>query len=55
MTLEHVAIWTNRIELLKNYNETYFGGLSNKNMSMRQKASAVIFFPFGVAPFQWEK
>lgn len=26
MTLEHVAIWTNRLEELKAFYETYFGG-----------------------------
>jgi lactoylglutathione lyase len=29
MTLEHVAIWTNDLERLKNYYETYFGAKSN--------------------------
>ena len=29
MTLEHVAIWTNDLEALKNYYIKYFGGVSN--------------------------
>ncbi|MBL7742808.1 MAG: VOC family protein [Chitinophagaceae bacterium] len=29
MTLEHVAIWTSKIELLKEYYMTYFGGVPN--------------------------
>lgn len=29
MTLEHVAIWTDRLELLKNYYVKYFGGIPN--------------------------
>jgi lactoylglutathione lyase len=30
MILEHVAIWTNDLERLKNYYKTYFGGKSNE-------------------------
>ena len=29
MVLEHVAIWTNQLEVLRNYYETYYGGKSN--------------------------
>jgi len=29
MTLEHVAIWTNDLEVLREYYTKYFGGLSN--------------------------
>ena len=29
MTLEHVAIWTDNLEELKNYYEKYFGGTPN--------------------------
>ena len=29
MTLEHVAIWTDRLEDLKKYYSTYFGGIPN--------------------------
>ena len=29
MTLEHVAIWTNKLEELKDYYTKYFGGISN--------------------------
>jgi lactoylglutathione lyase len=29
MTLEHVAIWTNRLEQLKDYYVKYFGGIPN--------------------------
>ena len=29
MKLEHVAIWTNQLENLKNYYETYFEGVAN--------------------------
>lgn len=29
MILEHVAIWTNQLEILKNYYEKYFGGKAN--------------------------
>lgn len=29
MTLEHVAIWTNQLEELKTFYQTYFGGVPN--------------------------
>ncbi len=29
MTLEHIAIWTNQLEALKTYYQTYFGGVPN--------------------------
>ena len=30
MKLEHIAIWTNQLESLKSYYETYFNGQSNE-------------------------
>ena len=30
MKLEHVAIWTNNLEKLKDYYQKYFGGVSNR-------------------------
>lgn len=30
MILEHIAIWTNQLEALKDYYTTYFGGKSNE-------------------------
>lgn len=33
MTLEHVAIWTNRLEDLKTFYQMYFGGIPNDKYS----------------------
>jgi len=33
MTLEHAAIWTNKLEALKDYYVKYFNGLANKKYS----------------------
>lgn len=30
MTIDHIAIWTNQLEYLKTYYQTYFGGVPNE-------------------------
>lgn len=47
MTLEHVAIWTNQLEELRNYYEKYFGGKSNAKYSNVQKNFQSYFLTFG--------
>ena len=47
MTLEHVAIWTNRLEQLKEYYVKYFGGLSNQKYTNERKAFSSYFLTFG--------
>lgn len=46
MTLEHVAIWTNQLEELKNYYEKYFGGRSNAKYLNVQKGFQSYFLSF---------
>ena len=46
MTLEHVAIWTNRLEQLKNYYVHYFGGVANQKYRNEQKQFESYFITF---------
>lgn len=46
MILEHVAIWTNQLEELKNYYEKYFGGKSNAKYVNHQKNFQSYFLSF---------
>lgn len=46
MTLEHVAIWTNQIEQLRNYYQTYFGGVSNEKYTNEAKGFCSYFLSF---------
>ena len=49
MTLEHVAIWTNQLERLKEYYEKYFQGTSNNKYTNSKKDfhSYFLSFAFG--------
>ena len=47
MTLEHVAIWTNQLEVLKAYYETYFGGVSNELYINKANSFRSYFLSFG--------
>lgn len=46
MKLEHVAIWTNQLEVLKDYYVTYFGGVSNDMYVNEAKAFRSYFIRF---------
>jgi len=46
MTLEHVAIWTNQLEVLKEYYIKYFGGISNDKYSNRSTGFNSYFLSF---------
>ena len=46
MTLEHVAIWTDDIERLKNFYCEYFGGISNKRYVNESKKFQSYFITF---------
>jgi lactoylglutathione lyase len=46
MTLEHVAIWTNDLEKLKDYYCTYFGGIPNNKYSNPEKNFSSYFLSF---------
>ena len=46
MTLEHVAIWTQDIEKLKVYYETFFGGKSNSLYTNEGKGFQSYFLEF---------
>jgi lactoylglutathione lyase len=37
MILEHVAIWTGRLELLKDYYVKYFGAVANEKYTNEKK------------------
>jgi lactoylglutathione lyase len=47
MTLEHVAIWTNQLEILKEYYQKYFGGIPNDKYTNENKAFQSYFLTFG--------
>jgi len=47
MTLEHAAIWTNRLEQLKEYYVKYFGGISNEKYTNERKQFSSYFLTFG--------
>ncbi len=46
MIIEHVAIWTNNLELLKDYYCKYFGGTSNKKYTNPVKQFNSYFISF---------
>lgn len=46
MTLEHVAIWTDNIENLKDYYVKYFGGLANDKYVNEKKQFQSYFLTF---------
>jgi len=46
MILEHVAIWTNHLEQLRQYYQTYFGAHSNTKYSNSQKKFESYFLTF---------
>lgn len=46
MTLEHVAIWTQNLEQLKDFYVTYFGGLPNEKYNNPQKQFSSYFIRF---------
>ena len=46
MTLEHVAIWTDRLEQLKDYYVKYFGGSSNQKYSNERRGFSSYFLTF---------
>jgi lactoylglutathione lyase len=46
MTLDHVAIWTNRLEILKDYYVKYFGGKSNKKYTNKETGFESYFLTF---------
>lgn len=46
MTLEHVAIWTQNLEQLKDFYVKYFGGLPNKKYVNPQKQFSSYFIRF---------
>src|SRR5438045_1011855 len=46
MTLEHVAIWTDRLEELKDYYVKYFGGIPNNKYTNTSKGFQSYFLSF---------
>lgn len=46
MTLEHVAIWTDNLEKLKDYYTKYFGGLSNEKYTNEKNQFHSYFLTF---------
>jgi lactoylglutathione lyase len=46
MTLEHVAIWTNRLELMKEYYMRFFGGIPNNKYYNPEKSFESYFLQF---------
>lgn len=46
MTLEHVAIWTNQLETLKDYYQKYFGGKANAKYINEKKGFQSYFLTF---------
>ncbi|HRH59832.1 MAG TPA: VOC family protein [Chitinophagaceae bacterium] len=46
MTLEHVAIWTDNLETLKDYYVKYFGGIANNKYTNHEKAFSSYFISF---------
>jgi lactoylglutathione lyase len=47
MTLEHVALWTNQLETLKSYYQTYFGGVPNEKYINEIRGFESYFLTFG--------
>jgi lactoylglutathione lyase len=46
MTLEHVAIWTDNLEKLKEYYTKYFGGISNEKYTNEKNQFQSYFLTF---------
>ena len=46
MTLEHVAIWTDQLEVLKDFYVNYFGGVSNQKYTNSSKQFHSYFLTF---------
>jgi lactoylglutathione lyase len=46
MILEHVAIWTNELERLKEYYQKYFGGTSNNKYTNEKRGFQSYFLTF---------
>ncbi|MEY3367625.1 MAG: hypothetical protein RI973_780 [Bacteroidota bacterium] len=46
MTLEHVAIWTDNLEQLKDFYTQYFGGVPNQKYTNHQKQFESYFLTF---------
>jgi lactoylglutathione lyase len=46
MTLEHVAIWTDNLEVLKDYYIRFFGGVSNEKYFNEKKQFESYFLTF---------
>lgn len=46
MILEHVAIWTNQLEVLKEYYQKYFGGQSNDKYINEKRGFHSYFLTF---------
>lgn len=46
MIIEHVAIWTNDLEKLKDYYVTYFGGEANKKYTNEKNGFSSYFLRF---------
>lgn len=38
MKLEHVAIWTHQLEILKDFYETYFGAAANRKYTSKRES-----------------
>ncbi|HHP7241796.1 MAG TPA: VOC family protein [Cyclobacteriaceae bacterium] len=46
MKLEHVAIWTNQLEVLKNFYVKYFDGVPNKKYTNHKRGFSSYFITF---------
>lgn len=46
MTLEHVAIWTKQLEVLKNFYVKFFGGVPNEKYTNEKKQFQSYFLSF---------
>jgi lactoylglutathione lyase len=46
MTLNHVAIWTDKLEELRSYYAKYFGGIANSKYTNEQKQFQSYFLTF---------
>ncbi|MCU0341403.1 MAG: VOC family protein [Spirosomaceae bacterium] len=46
MTLEHIALWTNRLETLKEFYVNYFGGVANAKYRNEAKGFESYFLTF---------
>lgn len=46
MILEHIAIWTHKLELLRSFYEKYFGGQSNEKYTNVEKKFSSYFLTF---------